>query len=56
MTYEPKKIASLIYFKEGVDKERILRWIKALEEKDVIDASITKEYCPLYGSPTWYIP
>jgi hypothetical protein len=50
------KTASLIYFKEGVDKERILRWIKALEEKGVIDDSVTQEYDENHGMPVWYIP
>lgn len=56
MEDRPTQIASLIYFKQGVDKERILRWIKALEEKGVIDGSVTQEYCPEFGEPVWYIP
>jgi hypothetical protein len=53
---ETRQIASLIYFKHGVKKERILRWIKALEEKGVIDGAVTQEYNPELGEPVWYIP
>lgn len=49
-------IASLIYFKKGTSKARIERWIKALEEKGVIDASTTREYNNNHGNPVWYIP
>lgn len=55
MNKEPN-VASLIFFKPGVDIERVERWIKALEEKGVIDGSVTKEYDSTYGDPCWYIP
>lgn len=53
---ENVEIASLIWFKPGVDRERILRWIAKLEEKDVIRGHSTQEYNPEHGFPVWYIP
>jgi transcription initiation factor IIE alpha subunit len=53
---EEKSIASLIYWKDGVDKERIERWIQKLQEQDFVLAHVTKEYNPAHGEPCWYIP
>ena len=53
---DANQAGTLIIFKEGVDVERIKKWIKQLEKKNVIKFSYTKEFNPNYGSPVWYIP
>lgn len=50
------KIASLIYFKDDVEMERVMKWINALKEKGVITGHDTREYISDYGDPCWYIP
>lgn len=56
MNDEPKAIASLIYWKDGVEKERIERWLNKLKEQGHIQAEVTREYNPSWGEPCWYIP
>jgi hypothetical protein len=53
---ENTEVASLIYFKPGISRERVLQWIAKLEEKGVIQGHATHEYNPEYGAPVWYIP
>lgn len=54
--HDPKKVASLIYFKEGVDIERVKAWIAKLEAAGFVEGSTTREYQEAFGSPVWYIP
>jgi len=56
MNDEPKSIASLIHWKDGVEKERIERWLKKLQEQGYIQAQYTGTYNPDHGEPVWYIP
>jgi hypothetical protein len=56
MKDENKVVASVIYFNSHVEKERVERWIKKLMEEGHVEGHITREYNPMYGSPTWYIP
>lgn len=57
MPEDPKyKIASLIYFKDDVEMKRVQAWIKALQDKGVIEGHDTREYISNYGDPCWYIP
>jgi hypothetical protein len=56
MNDENKVVASLIYFKPGVDKERVERWVQALIDKGFAEGATTHEYNPEFGDPTWYIP
>ena len=51
-----KSVASLIYFKDGIEKARIERWIQKLKEQGYVQAHVTKEYNPAHGEPVWYIP
>lgn len=53
---DEKSIASLIYWKDGVEKERIERWLKKLQEQGHLHSHVTHEYTPEYGEPCWYIP
>jgi hypothetical protein len=54
--HENKQVASLIYWKNAEEMERILRWIKNLEEKGHVRSAITREYNEDWGHPVWYIP
>lgn len=56
MNEEKKAIASLIHWSDGVDKERIERWLKKLQDEGHIQSQETHEYNPSWGSPCWYIP
>jgi transcription initiation factor IIE alpha subunit len=53
---EKTAIATLIHWKDGVDKERIERWLKKLQEQGHIQSQTTNEYNPNHGEPVWYIP
>ena len=50
------KVAALIFFKEGVDVERVRAYVKQLEEKGVAEGADVREYVEAFGSPTFYIP
>lgn len=50
-----KRVASLIYFADEVDCERVERWIAKLKEQNHVVGSVTREYDPEYGEPVWYI-
>ncbi len=56
MNDEQTSIATLIYWKDGVEKERIERWLKKLKEQGFIEGETTNEYNPNYGGHVWYIP
>jgi hypothetical protein len=49
-------IASLIYWKNIEDKERILRWLQKLQEEGRIESHTTQTYYAPHGEPVWYIP
>lgn len=49
-------VASLIYFADDVQRERVLAWIAKLQAQGHVVGSVTKEYDPGYGEPVWYIP
>jgi hypothetical protein len=51
-----KAVASLIYFADEVECERVERWIAKLKAQGHVVGSVTKEYDPGYGDPVWYIP
>jgi DNA-binding PadR family transcriptional regulator len=53
---EETAIATLIHWKDDVDKERIERWLKKLQEQGFIQSQETHEYKTMFGSPCWYIP
>ncbi len=53
---DPKKVAALIYFKEGVDIERVLAWVAALEQKGHSEGAVVREYVEAFGAPVWYVP
>ena len=48
--------ASLIFWKDEVEKERIERWIKKLKEQGYVQSHYTGEYNADFGEPVWYIP
>ena len=56
MKSDNKQVASLIYFKDGVEKERVEKWIKKLMEQGHVSSHVTREYNPEHGDPVWYIP
>ena len=49
-------VASLIYFSNEVDKERVEKWIKKLMDEGHIVSHDTREYDEQFGEPVWYIP
>ncbi len=49
-------IASIIYWKNIQDKERILRWLKKLQDEGHIESHQTNTYYEPHGTPVWYIP
>ena len=49
-------VASLIYFADDVQRERVERWIAKLQAQGHVVGSVTREYDPGYGEPVWYIP
>lgn len=51
-----EKVAALIFFKEGVDIERVQAWIAKLEEAGHTEGATVREYNPEIGEPVWYIP
>jgi len=51
-----KAVASLIIFADDVQRERVERWIAALQAQGHVVGSVTREYDPGYGEPVWYIP
>ena len=51
-----KSNASLIFWKDDVEKERIERWIAKLMEQGHVVGHTTREYDAQYGEPVWYIP
>ena len=51
-----KSIASLIYFADGIEKERVEKWIKKLMDEGHVVSHDTREYDPVFGDPVWYIP
>lgn len=53
---ERKRVASLIYFADEVERERVERWIAKLKKQGHVVGSVTKEYDSGYGEPVWYIP
>jgi len=53
---ERKAVASLIYFADDVQRERVEKWIVKLKEQGHVVGSVTREYDPVYGEPVWYIP
>jgi hypothetical protein len=53
---ERKAVASLIYFADEVEKERVEKWIAKLKEQGHVVGSTTREYDPAIGGPVWYIP
>jgi hypothetical protein len=53
---KPKAVASLIYWTDAAEKERIERWIKKLQDQGFVQNSTTREYNPDWGCPVWYIP
>jgi hypothetical protein len=53
---ERKAVASLIYFADEVERERVEKWIAKLKQQGHVVGSVTKEYDPGYGDPVWYIP
>lgn len=56
MDANQKAVASLIHFKDGVEKERVERWIQKLKEQGHVESADTREYNPSWGCPVWYIP
>jgi len=50
------KLASIIYWKDTAEKERVERWIKKLMEQGHIEAHTTREYNSYCGEPVWFIP
>ena len=56
MNSENNRVASLIYFADNVEKERVLRWIEKLKQQGYVDSHTTKEYDPQYGDPILYFP
>lgn len=54
--FKPDRVAALIHFSSDVEKERVLRWVKALEEKGFVDGYTVREYESAWGEPVWYIP
>lgn len=48
--------ATLVHWKDEVDKERIERWLAKLKEQGYIHSAYTGEYNPEHGEPVWYIP
>ena len=53
---EEKAIASLIYWAPGVERDRVERWLKKLQEQGYIQSETTREYDSSIGEPVWYIP
>ncbi len=53
---EPVKVAALIYFKEGVDIERVRAWVAKLEAAGHTEGAVVSDYAPAYGAPVWYVP
>jgi transcription initiation factor IIE alpha subunit len=53
---ERKAVASLIFFADHVEKERVEKWIEKLKEQGHVVGSTTREYDPAIGEPVWYIP
>jgi len=60
-----KRYGTVLVFKEGVDKERIHRALRALSFKGILDPEVDKDviedkalirFDPKFGSPVWYIP
>jgi hypothetical protein len=49
-------VASVVYFKDGVTKERVEKWLNKLMEQGYVVGHDTREYQDAFGSPTWYIP
>ena len=50
-------VASLIYFTDGVSKERVDRWVAKLVEQGYARRADTREYDGSHGEgPCWYIP
>ncbi len=52
----PKKVAALVYFKEGTDIERVRAWVAKLEKDGHSEGATVREYQEAFGSPVWYIP
>lgn len=53
---ENMKLASLVFWKNIEEKERIERWLKKLQAEGHVEAFTTGEYNPAHGEPVWYIP
>ncbi len=49
-----EKTATLIHWAEGIDQERIDRWIEKMKEAGFIDSSNTQDYNPDETAPTLY--
>lgn len=56
MKNKNKQVASLIFFADNVQKERVEAWIKKLMQQGHVTGHCTQEYNPEYGEPVWYIP
>lgn len=51
-----EQVGALIIFKNGVDKERVLKWVARLQELGVVEGVCVDNFDPAYGSPVWYVP
>jgi hypothetical protein len=50
------QIGALIVFKSHVEYERVMRWVQALREKDVVENATVQNFDPNHGYPVFYIP
>jgi hypothetical protein len=54
-----KRIGAVLVFRDGVDIERVQKYLDKLAEQDIIDKNASSkavEYDPSWGSPVWYVP
>ena len=49
-------IATLIYWNDVADKEKIEAAIQKLKDEGLLYSETTKEYRSEWGGPVWYIP
>ncbi len=50
------KVAAVLVFESEIQKERVLRWVAALQAKGALASADVREFDASWGWPVFYIP